>query len=60
MEIFRNECNSTFKVGLNMNKDNVNALKFYQKQGMKLGGVDTLFYTANPNISVALQWYKIF
>mgnify|MGYP000846734198 FL=1 len=38
MEIFRNECNSTFKVGLNMNKDNVNALKFYQKQGMNIIG----------------------
>ena len=40
--------------------DNLNACQFYQKQGMKLGSVDTLFYTANPNISVALQWYKIF
>ncbi|MCT3034684.1 GNAT family N-acetyltransferase [Pediococcus parvulus] len=40
--------------------DNLNACQFYQKQGMKLGGVDTLFYTANPNISVVLQWYKIF
>lgn len=40
--------------------DNLNACRFYQKQGMQLGGVDTLFYTANPNISVALQWYKLF
>jgi len=40
--------------------DNLNACQFYQKRGLQLGGADTLFYTANPNISVALQWYKIF
>ncbi|AMV60297.1 Streptothricin acetyltransferase [Pediococcus damnosus] len=47
-------------IQLEAQDDNLNACQFYQKRGLQLGGVDTLFYTANPNISVALQWYKIF
>lgn len=45
---------------LEAQNDNLNACRFYQKQGMQLGGVDTLFYYGNPNINVALQWYKLF
>ncbi|ANS75679.1 GCN5 family acetyltransferase [Paenibacillus yonginensis] len=38
--------------------DNLAACRFYLKQGMQLGGVDTLKQTFNPNIETTLYFYK--
>ncbi|MEW8988184.1 MAG: GNAT family N-acetyltransferase [Bacillus sp. (in: firmicutes)] len=40
--------------------DNLGACRYYIKQGFKLGGVDTLKQTYNPNIDTTLYWYKLF
>ncbi|GGA34909.1 GNAT family N-acetyltransferase [Paenibacillus physcomitrellae] len=39
--------------------DNLNACRFYLKQGMKLGGADTMKQTFNPKIGTTLYFYKI-
>ncbi|MCQ4087878.1 GNAT family N-acetyltransferase [Saccharibacillus sp. JS10] len=47
-------------LSLEAQDDNLAACRFYIKQGMKLGGVDTLKQAANAEIDVTLYFYKIF
>ncbi len=47
-------------LSLEAQDDNLAACRFYLKQGMVLGGVDTLKQAANPEIGGTLYFYKIF
>lgn len=47
-------------LSLEAQDDNLAACRFYLKQGMKLGGVDTLKQAINPEIEATLYFYKIF
>lgn len=47
-------------LSLEAQDDNLAACRFYLKQGMKLGGVDTLKQAFNPEIGTTLYFYKIF
>ncbi|MEK4667788.1 GNAT family N-acetyltransferase [Niallia sp. FSL R7-0271] len=47
-------------ISLEAQDDNLLACKFYIKQGMELGGVDTLKHAFHPNIDKTLYWYKVF
>ncbi|GGN94661.1 GNAT family N-acetyltransferase [Saccharibacillus kuerlensis] len=47
-------------ISLEAQDDNLAACRFYLKQGMKLGGVDTLKQAANPEIEATLYFYKLF
>ncbi len=38
LHLFKSMCSSPLRVGLNMNKENERALRFYEKQGMKIVG----------------------
>ncbi|OWA35855.1 GNAT family N-acetyltransferase [Saccharibacillus sp. O16] len=47
-------------LSLEAQDNNLAACRFYLKQGMKLGGVDTLKQAFNPEIEATLYFYKIF
>ena len=47
-------------LSLEAQDDNLAACRFYIKQGMTLGGVDTMKHHFNPHIEKALYWYKPF
>ncbi|TRZ38148.1 GNAT family N-acetyltransferase [Niallia circulans] len=47
-------------ISLEAQDDNLLACRFYLKQGMELGGVDSLKHAFNPNIDKTLYWYKVF
>lgn len=47
-------------LSLEAQDDNLAACRFYLKQGMVLGGVDTLKQAFNPEIAMTLYFYKIF
>lgn len=47
-------------ISLEAQDDNLLACRFYIKQGMELGGVDSLKHAFNPNIDKTLYWYKVF
>lgn len=47
-------------LSLEAQDDNLAACRFYLKQGMILGGVDTLKQAFNPEIGATLYFYKIF
>ncbi len=51
---------SLIGMSLEAQDDNLDACRFYVKQGFKLGGVDTLKQAYNPNIDATLYWYKLF
>ncbi|GGH84686.1 ribosomal protein S18 acetylase RimI-like enzyme [Pullulanibacillus pueri] len=47
-------------LSLEAQDDNLAACRFYIKNGMVLGGVDTMTHAFNKNIDKALYWYKTF
>ncbi|WP_172255043.1 GNAT family N-acetyltransferase [Saccharibacillus deserti] len=47
-------------LSLEAQDDNLAACRFYLKQGMILGGADTLKQAFNPEIGTTLYFYKIF
>ena len=47
-------------LSLEAQDDNLAACRFYIKQGMKLGGADTLKQASNAEIDTTLYFYKIF
>lgn len=49
-----------FGLSLEAQDDNLAACRFYLKQGMVLGGADTLKQAANTEIGLTLYFYKIF
>ncbi|MHC8520439.1 GNAT family N-acetyltransferase [Rossellomorea sp. H39__3] len=51
---------SLIGMSLEAQDDNLDACRFYIKQGFKLGGVDTLKQSYNPHIEATLYWYKLF
>jgi len=47
-------------LSLEAQDNNLAACRFYLKQGMELGGVDTLKQASNPDIDATLYFYKRF
>ncbi|QAS51491.1 GNAT family N-acetyltransferase [Halobacillus litoralis] len=45
-------------LSLETQNDNLGAIRFYIRHGFELGGVDTHTHMKNPNIDIALYWYK--